>query len=88
MGVPAWLEGAADVDTVAAGLALPLAFVQLGALRRDRLRRQVDRVAPWVAQPRRLDKGAADEFWWSLPLRVRNSSELPVVVNSVEVEVP
>jgi hypothetical protein len=54
VGVPAWLEAAADVGTVAAGLALPLAFVQLGALRRDRLRGQVDKVAAWPETPVRL----------------------------------
>lgn len=58
MGVPVWLEGAADVGTVAAGLALPLAFFQLGGLRRDRLRGQVERVAPWAEPPQRLQRDA------------------------------
>jgi hypothetical protein len=84
MGVPVWLEDAAGLGAVAAGLALPLAFVQLGALRRDRLRGQVDKVGVWLGKPHRLDK-AAGEVWWALPLRVRNASELPVFVSWVVV---
>jgi hypothetical protein len=63
MGVPTWLEAAADVGTVAAGLALPLAFVQLGGLRRDRLRGQVDKVAAWPEEPAPLK---SDGPWRSL----------------------
>ena len=43
-GLPEWLTA---FGTLAAGLALPLAFIQLGSLRRDRLRGQVDKVAAW-----------------------------------------
>ena len=79
-------EGAADVGTVAAGLALPLAFFQLGGLRRDRLRGQVERVAPWAEPPRRLQETRAG-VWWSVSVFVRNGSELPVFVDSVGVDV-
>lgn len=87
MGVPVWLEGAADVGALAAGLALPLAFVQLAGLRRDRLRGQVDKVAAWPEVPAPLKSDGFAEVLWSVPLRVRNSSELPVFVGLVVAEV-
>jgi hypothetical protein len=91
VGVPTWLESAADIGQVVAGLALPLAFVELAGLRRDRLRGQVDKVAPWPETPERLEQldRYPDEVRWSVPVRVRvlNGSELPVFVNGVDVTV-
>lgn len=66
--------------TVLAGLALPLAFIQLRALRQDRLRTQVSKVGAWTGQPRRTDEVTSS---WTIPLLVRNGSELPVWVNAV-----
>jgi hypothetical protein len=86
VGVPTWLDGAGDAGEAVAGLALLLAFAQFGALRRDRLRGQVDKVAPWPETPERLAK-VPGELWWSVPLRVPNGSELAVFVNSVDMNV-
>jgi hypothetical protein len=44
------------IGTVLAGLALPLAFVRLGALRQDRLRAQVSKVGAWTGAPEKMDK--------------------------------
>lgn len=63
------------IATVFAGLALPLAFVQLGALRRDRLRAQIAKVGGWTGAPEREGDEA---YSWSIPVWVRNGSELPV----------
>jgi hypothetical protein len=82
-GWPEWLTA---VGTIAAGLALPLAWVQLAGLRRDRQRAQADRVGPWPGEPLRYAK-VPGELWWSIPLRVRNGSELPVFIDSVDVKV-
>jgi hypothetical protein len=69
-----------------AGPRAPSRVRQLASLRRERLRAQVDKTAAWPEEPSRLEK-VQDELWWSVPLRVRNSSELPVFVNSVDVKV-
>jgi hypothetical protein len=82
-GWPEWLTA---VGSLGAGLALPLAFVQLAGLRRDRLQGQVDRVAAWPEAPSLQDR-VEDVLVWSVPLRVRNSSELPVFVDSVDFDV-
>ena len=86
VGVPVWLEGAADVGTVAAGLALPLAFFswadcgvtgcegRWSGWRRGRSRRSGCR-------------GTRAGVWWSVSVFVRNGSELPVFVDSVDVDV-
>jgi hypothetical protein len=69
------------IGTVLAGLALPLAFIQLGALRQDRLRAQVSKVGAWAQKPTLLDKRAT---FWFIPVFVRNSSELPVQIDAVD----
>jgi hypothetical protein len=44
------------IGTVLAGLALPLAFIQLGGLRQDRLRGQVSKVGAWTGTPEQMDE--------------------------------
>lgn len=86
------------VGTVLAGLALPLAFVQLDAQRRERLRAQVGKVGAWTrisaefadgesrpATQRTID--GPQPVSWKVNLVVRNSSELPVVIHGVDLHV-
>jgi hypothetical protein len=72
------------IGTVLAGLALPLAFIQLRALRQDRLRGQVSKVGAWTGVPEPLGGILGS---WTIPILVRNSSELPVRVNTVDLAV-
>jgi hypothetical protein len=85
------------IGTVLAGLALPLAFVQLEAQRRERLRAQVSQVGAWTRiygvseegdwpAPRILVGEPAPERW-RIEVAVRNSSQLPVLINKVELNV-
>jgi hypothetical protein len=69
------------VGTVLAGLALPLAFIQLGALRQDRLREQVSKIGVWTEAE---DPGDAE---WRVSLLIRNASELPVEVHVTELAI-
>jgi hypothetical protein len=68
----------------AAGLALPLAFYQLGALRQDRLRAQVSKVGVWTGAP---EQAGEEPGSWTVPVLVRNGSELPVRVDTVDLAV-
>lgn len=52
------------IGAVLAGLALPLAFIQLGALRQDRLRAQVSRVGAWTGTPHDVGQ---ESVIWSIP---------------------
>ena len=74
------------IGSVLGGLAIVLAFVQLGAQRQDRLRAQISKVGIWVGEwepaPTR-----ANEQPWTIPVHVRNSSELPVMVLEVSLHV-
>ncbi len=72
------------IGTVLAGLALPLAFIQLGALRQDRLRAQVSKVGAWASAP---EQAGEEPGSWTIPVLVRNGSELPVRVNAVDLAV-
>lgn len=73
------------VGTVLADLALPLALIQLGALRQDRLRAQVSKVGAWIGTVEQMDEKTGS---WTIPVLIRNGSELPVRVDSVDVAVP
>jgi hypothetical protein len=81
-----WATAITAVGALLGGLALPLAFIQLGALRQDRLRAQISKVGIWVGEwepaPTR-----ANEQPWKIPVHVRNSSELPVMVLEVRLYV-
>jgi hypothetical protein len=70
------------IGTVLGGLALPLAFIQLAALRQDRLRTQVSRVGAWVGEPERTGEAPG---LWKVPVLIRNSSELPVQIDALDV---
>jgi len=70
------------VGTVLADLTLPLALIQLGALRQDRLRAQVSKVGAWIGTVEQMDEKTGS---WTIPVLIRNGSELPVRVDSVDV---
>jgi len=69
------------IGTVLAGLALPLAFIQLGALRQDRLREQVSKLGVWAEVPEATDEEPGS---WTISVRIRNGSELPIRVDTVD----
>ena len=80
------------VGALLGGLALPLAFVQLGALRQDRLRAQVAKIGAWAKtqgwatapeQPA-TEPGPVE---WAVQPFIRNSSELPVTADTTELSV-
>jgi hypothetical protein len=89
------------IGTVLAGLALPLAFVQLDAQRRERLRAQVSKIGGWtqvygvfkdheLLVPQNMIAASTPDGYptgWKVSLSLRNGSELPVVVNRVEMYV-
>jgi hypothetical protein len=76
-----WWVAITAIGTVLAGLALPLALIQLGALRQDRLRAQVSKVGAWVETPKTI---YPESDSWTVPVRVRNGSELPVRVDTID----
>ncbi len=80
---PTW-AGVTAIGTVLAGFALPLAFIQLGALRQDRLRAQVSKVGGWVGTP---EQESGETRSWSIPVRVRNGSELPVRIDALDLTI-
>jgi hypothetical protein len=71
------------IGTVLAGLALPLAFIQLGALRQDRLRAQINKIGVWAEEDDRPRDGP--ERW--VILFIQNASELPVEVHYAELAI-
>jgi hypothetical protein len=89
------------IGTVLGGLALPLAFIQLDAQRRERLRAQVSKLGGWtevymLSDPERpVSLPAFGAFSmadnppneWVIRLFIRNSSDLPVIIHKVEVSI-
>jgi hypothetical protein len=68
------------------GLALPIAFLQLGAQRQDRLREQVGKIGAWAGPPSR-SPGEPGPVEWAIPVFIRNSSELPVTAHTADLSV-
>lgn len=48
-----WTATVTAIGTLLGGLALPLAFIQLAALRQDRLRAQINKVGAWGGDARK-----------------------------------
>jgi hypothetical protein len=71
---PSWTDIVTAIGTVLAGLALPLAFIQLGALRQARLRAQVSKAGAWTGMP---EQTGEEPGLWTIPVLIRNGSELP-----------
>ena len=79
-----WWVAITAIGTVLAGLALPLAFIQLGALRQERLRAQVSKVGAWVGTVEPTGEGTGS---WMIRMLIRNGSELPVGVSAVDLAI-
>lgn len=100
-----WATTLTAFGALLGGLALPIAFIQLGAQRRDALRGQADKVGAWHQAPERVFKPGDDLSYlledrpipapepppgppqWRLTVFVRNSSELPVLVPTLDLSV-
>jgi hypothetical protein len=74
------------IGAVLGGLALPIAFIQLGAQRQDQLRAQVNMIGAWTGKlgQRPIE---ADEREWVIRIVIRNSSDLPVYVDEAFVSI-
>jgi hypothetical protein len=83
-----WATTLTALGALLGGLALPIAFLQLGAQRRDRQRAQVGKIGAWAECARpgtgRRDEPRAD---WLMRLLIRNSSELPVTVHQATMNI-
>jgi hypothetical protein len=75
-----WATIITSTGALLGGLAIVLAFVQLGAQHEDRLRAQVSKVSIWTQTD---DTRTSDERTWPITLFIRNTSELPVEVHKV-----
>jgi hypothetical protein len=74
------------IGSIFGGLAIVLAFIQLGALRQDRLRAQVSKIGAWADTPETPhNKPIGGE--WAFTINVRNSSELPAAIDSAELSI-
>jgi hypothetical protein len=77
-----WATIITSTGALLGGLAIVIAFIQLGALRQDRLREQVSKLGVWTdAQDIGVGPGHTE---WRVGLFIRNGSELPVEVHVTE----
>jgi hypothetical protein len=81
-----WVATVTAVGTVFGGLALPIAFIQLGALRSEQQRAQVNQLGVWT------DDGDSspdlpESPCWPVRLLMRNSSSLPLLIDFAAVTV-
>jgi hypothetical protein len=90
-----WATIITSIGALLGGLALPLAFIQLGAQRQDRLRAQVAKIGAWASEwtasitnedaslQQDMHKPTRESHRqvWSSTVFIRNSSELPVMVD-------
>jgi hypothetical protein len=80
-----WATIITSTGALLSGLAIVIAFIQLGNQREDRLRAQVSKIGIWTdADDARIDP---DDPGWEITLFIRNASELPVEVHGVELAV-
>jgi hypothetical protein len=85
-----WTSIATAVGSLLGGLALPIAFIQLGQLRSAQARAQIDQVGAWVDRPERevperdfSEVRRPPEYGpalWKVTLHILNSSELPILL--------
>jgi hypothetical protein len=73
------------IGTLFAGLALPLAFIQIAALRGEQQRAQINKIGTWTqADDVRTDSAQPQ---WLITLFIQNASELPVQIHIAELAV-
>lgn len=80
-----WATIITSTGALLGGLAIVLAFVQLGAQREDRLRAQISNIGVWT----KAHNAGTSANWpqWQIALFIRNASELPVVVQAARLEI-
>lgn len=80
-----WATIITSTGALLGGLAIVIAFIQLGNQREDRLRAQVSRIGVWTqADDMRM---ASDQPRWQITLFIQNASELPVEVHVAELAI-
>ncbi len=82
-----WATVITSTGALLGGLAIVLAFVQLGAQREDRLRGQVSKAGIWTRTDGEPLTQAPEAEEWKITAFVRNASELPVQVDIVRLVV-
>ena len=80
-----WATIITSTGALLGGLAIVIAFVQLGNQREDRRRAQISKIGVWTqADDARM---APDQPQWQITLFVQNASELPVEVHMAELAI-
>ncbi len=80
-----WATIITSTGALLGGLAIVIAFIQLGNQREDRLRAQVSKIGVWTqADDMRM---APDQPEWQITLFIQNASELPVEVHVAELAI-
>jgi hypothetical protein len=73
------------IGSVLSGLAVVIAFYQLGSQREDKLRAQISKIGVWAqADHVRI---ASERAMWQITLFVKNASELPIEVHVAELAI-
>jgi hypothetical protein len=84
-GEPVPWDAISAIGSVLGGLAIVLAFVQLGSQRRDGLRAQISLIGAWYhIEDARM---VPDQPAWQIALFIRNASKLPVDVTFAELAI-
>jgi hypothetical protein len=80
-----WATIITSTGALLGGLAIVIAFIQLGNQREDRLRAQISKIGVWTqADDARM---APDQAQWQITLFIQNASELPVEVHVAELAI-
>jgi hypothetical protein len=80
-----WATIITSTGALLGGLAIVIAFIQLGNQREDRLRGQVSKIGVWTqADDARM---VPDQPEWLITLFIQNASELPVEVHMAELAI-
>jgi hypothetical protein len=80
-----WATIITSTGALLGGLAIVIAFLQLGNQREDRLRAQISKIGVWT-QTDDL-RMAPDQPEWQITLFIQNASELPVEVHVAELAI-
>lgn len=79
-----WATIITSAGSLLSGLAIIIAFVQLGDQREDQRRAQVNKIGVWT-QTGEL-RSVPDRAEWPITLFIRNASELPVEIPMAELD--
>jgi hypothetical protein len=80
-----WATIITSTGALLGGLAIVIAFIQLGNQREDRPIAQISKIGVWT----RADnlRTAPDQLEWQITLFIQNASELPVEVHAAELAI-